>query len=377
MRKEENILKNLFSNFSHIKTDRFFFQVTAVLALAGLIFAFSSSTYQSYALTKNFFLLGLKQLTAFLIGFVLLIYLSKVNHKVWYKITWPFSLVILFVMLITVCSGLGKTSGGSQRWIDIGFFQFQPAELAKFSVILLISSFLTKYRWSDFKHYYYFAVIGILILIILKQPDLGSASILVLLILQLFFIFMWPLWILLPGMFLAVFIGYLKALSTPYQLDRIKFWLNPYLEPQGRGYNLIQAKIAYGLGALWGSGLGNSVQKQGHLPVPHSDFIFAVIAEETGLLGVTAILILYITWILRGLFLINKVQNKYSRILGTAIIIQIGTQAVINIAVSCGILPVTGVTLPFFSCGGTSLIVTLGMCGILFNVISESETQKQ
>lgn len=370
MKKEAGFLKNWFQNYSFTFTDRFFIQLTLSLMIMGLIFAFSSSTYESYRLSKNFFSLGLKQFTAFCLGISLLLIFWRVNYKIWYKITWYFAFFILIIMLMTVFSGIGKTSGGSQRWIDIGFFQFQPAELAKLSIIFLLSRFLTKYKWSDFKSYYYLIFTFGLILIILRQPDLGTASLMVLLLLQLFFIFRWPVWMLTLVLTLAFSLGYLKIMSTPYQFDRIKFWLNPYMDPSGRGYNLIQAKYAFGLGSFWGVGLGNSVQKQGNLPIPHSDFIFAVIAEEIGFLGATAVLILFIAWTLRGLFLINKVKNKYGRILGTSIILLISTQTLINLSVAVGLLPVTGVTLPFFSCGGTSLIVTLAMCGILFNIIS-------
>ena len=278
-------------------------------------------------------------------------------------------------MILTVFTNIGKTSGGAQRWIDIGHFQFQPAEIAKFSVLLLMTRQLTVYKWFEKKSYYYIVFALAIILIILKQPDLGSAALLVLLGLQLFFLFEWPLWLL--GSFIAIasYGAFLKIQTTPYQLDRIKFWLDPFLEPQGRGYNLIQAKYALGLGSIFGSGIGSSIQKQGYLPVSHSDFIFAVIGEEIGFIGVSVIIILFLTWILRGLHLINKTQDKYGKILGTGIILLIGTQAVINITVATGLMPVTGITLPFFSCGGTSLIVTLAMCGILFNVISTNNNE--
>ena len=367
MRKEEKSLKNWLLNFKTI--DPFFIQLTLALAVLGLLFAFSSSTYESNRLTNSFWTLGFKQLLAFVMGLLLFFLVQNVNYKFWYKVTWQISIVMLIIMILTVCTGIGKTSGGSQRWIDLGIMQFQPSELAKFSVILLITRFLTKYKWFEFKSYYYLVMIFAFILIILKQPDLGSASILFLLTLELFFTFGWPLWILGVFTMLAGIIAYFKIYSTPYQMERILYWKNPYLDPQGKGYNLIQAMYALALGSFFGVGLGNSVQKQGHLPIPHSDFIFAVIAEEVGFLGVTAILILYVSWILRGIYFVNKVENKYGRILGSAIIFLVGTQAAVNISVTSGLIPVTGVTLPFFSCGGTSLIVTLGMCGILFNIL--------
>ena len=368
MKKEEMFLKNL--SVSIKQTDKFFIQLTTALIVIGLIFALTSSTYESYRLTNNFWTLGLKQIIAFVIGLFLLLFFWLLNYKFWYKVTWYLASLMLLIMIITVFSHIGRVSGGSQRWIDIGVFQFQPAEIAKFSVLLLLARFITKYKWFEIKSYYYLVFSIALILIILKQPDLGSASILVLLILQLFFVFQWPLWILIPVTGLSTLIIYLKILFTPYQLARIKYWLDPYLDPQGKGYNQIQAQYAFGFGGLWGVGLGNSIQKQGHLPIPHSDFIFAVIAEEIGFLGVSAILILYIAWFLRGLYLVNKISDKYARILGSAIIFLIITQTIVNISVSVGLLPITGVTLPFFSCGGTSLIVTLAMCGILFNIIS-------
>lgn len=371
MRKEEKYLKTWLADLK--STDLFFLQLTCALTIIGLIFAFLSSTYESNRLTDSFWTLGLKQSGAFIIGLILLLLFKNINFKFWYRATWFISIAIFIIMIITVFTPFGKSIYGAQRWINIGFLQFQPAEVAKFAVILLISRFITKYRWYEFKSYYYLILILGLIFIILKQPDLGSASILCLLFLEMVFIFGWPVWLLLSVSIVLGIAGYLKIYFTPYQLQRIQYWINPYLDPQGKGYNLIQAKYALAFGNIWGVGIGNSIQKQGNLPIPHSDFIFAVIAEEIGFLGTSAILILYLTWIFRGLYIINKVDNKYGRILGSAILFLISTQAIVNIAVSVGLLPVTGVTLPFFSCGGTSLIITLAMCGILFNIMSNAK----
>lgn len=375
MKKEEKTLKNWFLDFK--STDLFFIQLTLALVILGLIFAFSSSTYESNRLTNSFWTIGFKQFSAFILGLIILFIFKNLNYKFWYKATWLIAITLLVIMIITVFSPIGITSGGSQRWLNVGLFQFQPAEIAKFAVLLLITKFLTKHRWIEFKSYHYLLFAFAIIFTILKQPDLGSAFILLLLILELLFIFGWPIWILLSIAAILGLILYLKINLTPYQMERINYWLHPELDPQGRGYNLIQAKYALALGGLIGVGLGNSIQKQGNLPIPHSDFIFAVISEEIGFIGIIAVLILYISWILRGLYLINKVENKYGRILGSAIIFLISTQASVNILVAVGLLPVTGVTLPFFSCGGTSLIVTLAMCGILLNIIStKKEAEK-
>lgn len=369
MRKEEKSLKTWLEDFKLL--DPFFIQLTLALTLLGLMFAFSSSTYESFRISNNFWSLGLKQLIAFGLGLTLMIFLQKMNYKFWYHSCWSLTIVISIIMVVTVCTPLGKTSGGSTRWIDLGIFQFQPAEVAKFIVILLIAKLVTKHKWFEFKSYLpYIGSILFLIFIIFKQPDLGSAAILFIVFLEMIFIFEWPIWILFLGSVLTVIAAYVKISLTPYQFARIQYWLNPYLDPQGKGYNLIQAKYALAAGGLWGVGLGNSLQKKGYLPIPHSDFIIAVISEEIGFLGMTAILILYASWILRGLYLTNKVSNRYGRILSTAIMLLIATQASVNIAVAVGLLPVTGVTLPFFSCGGTSLIVTLAMCGVLFNILN-------
>ena len=376
MKREEEFLKNLLASFRNI--DIFFLQLTFALIITGIIFAFSSSVYESYRLTNSFWTMGLKQFAALVIGLGSMILFSKVNYRFWFKSTNIISVTMLIIMIITVFSGIGRASGGSQRWIDIGGFQFQPAEIAKFSVILLISKILTKYKWNNFKQILPYLILSILlILIILKQPDLGSASILVLVTLEMLFLFGWPVWLLTSIIPLTGLIGYLKLKSTPYQIERIIYWMNPYLDPQGKGYNLIQSRYAFGFGGLFGAGLGNSIQKNGHLPISHSDFIFAVMGEEIGYLGLTAILILYLSWILRGVFLVNKVQNKYGRILGTAIIFLISTQALINVCVAVGLMPVTGVTLPLFSCGGTSLIVTLTMLGIFFNILSAAKSDSR
>jgi cell division protein FtsW len=377
MRKEEELLKQLSKGLNSLnKVDGFFLQLTLALCILGLVFAFSSSIYESHRLTNNFWSLGLKQLFAFSIGSFLLFTLWKINYKFLFGITWQFA-ITMFVFMLLLFTPIGVTSGGSSRWIDLGFFQIQPAEITKLAVVLLISKFLTQYKWTDFKKYYYLIFSFILIGLVLGQPDLGSAGILIIMTLVLLFLFGYPIWILLPGCALAICGVIYKITSTPYQMSRINFWLRPELDPQGQGYNLIQAKYAFGLGGFFGAGLGNSIQKEvGHLPIPHADFIFAVISEEMGFLGATAILILYLAWILRAIYLVNQVQDKYGRILGSGIVYLITFQAVINLTVASGLIPVTGVTLPFFSCGGTSLMVTLAMVGILFNILSESNQKE-
>ena len=296
-------------------------------------------------------------------------FMMSFDYKKLSAITWQYSIGMLILMFLMLFTPLGVVSGGSRRWLDLGFFQIQPAEMTKLAIALLVSRFLTLYKWTDFNKYHYLLFSLVLTGIVFKQPDLGSAAILGILILLMLFLFGFPIWGLIPVSAVALFGVYLKVISTTYQMNRINFWLHPELDPQGQGYNLIQAKFAFGLGGLFGVGLGNSIQKDGRLPIPHADFIFAVISEEIGFLGATAILILYAMWILRGLYLVNKSNDKYGVILGTAIVILIGFQAIINLTVAVGLMPVTGVTLPFFSCGGTSLMVTLAMVGILFSIL--------
>ena len=368
MKKEDTFLKSSWERLKLI--DLFFLQLTVALMCIGLLFAFSSSAYLSFNLTKNFWFLGFKQLLAFMMGMFLFILFFKMSYKKWYNTTWVIAFSLLVVMGLMLYTPMGKVTGGSRRWIDLVIFQFQPAEVVKFSVILLTARFLTKYNWKVFKSYYYLLLVFILIGMVFKQPDLGSTVILFLVLIEMLFMFGFPTWLITLLLAGAFSIAYFKITSTPYQAERIHFWLHPEEDPSFKGFNIIQSRYALALGGLFGTGFGNSFQKQGNLPVPHSDFIFAVIAEEIGFLGVLAVLILYLTWILRGIFLVNKIKNKYGRILGSSIIFLIATQAVVNISVASGLFPVTGVTLPFFSCGGTSLIVTLSMCGVLFNILS-------
>lgn len=366
MKIEENVLKKLSTRFNSV--DRFFIQQTAAIIVCGLIFAFSSSTYESYRITNSFWSLGLKQLTTMSVGLIFLLLTWFTNYKTFFKYSNALAFTSLGLMVITVFTGLGKTIGGSQRWLDLGPIQFQPAELAKLAVIILISKQLSLHKWSDKNSYFYIFISFLLIATVFKQPDLGTTLILLFLIAELLFLYEWPLWLLSIISIFAGVVCYVKVLHTPYQLDRLKFWLSPHLDPLGKGYNLIQANYALGFGGLFGTGLGHSIQKQGNLPVPHSDFIFAIIAEEVGFIGVAAILLLYFGWVIRGLYLMSNIKDSFGRILGTGIILLICTQACINISVAIGLFPITGVTLPFFSCGGTSLLITLAMIGILFNI---------
>jgi cell division protein FtsW len=233
---------------------------------------------------------------------------------------------------------------------------------------LLLASGLSKYFWWHGQNFCRIAVVLIMAGIVIKQPDLGSASMILVSLLTLTFASGTNFLLLLGALGGTAVLAWQHIQKHPYQMARIETWLNPYLHPQKEGWNIIQAQYAIGSGGLWGQGFGRSLQKLYYLPVQFADFIFAVIAEEFGLIGCCLLIGLFALFGVYGYKAALSSKTLFGRILAIGITSEICTQAVINMMVTTGLLPVTGITLPFISYGGTSLVVTLSMVGILLSI---------
>ena len=289
-------------------------------------------------------------------------------------IIWTLPLMIIVVVLLALVNytPLGVTVNEAKRWINIGFFQFQPSEFAKPAVVMLLSSaFYKNCKIFDNNKMIYFVPILIMVFMVFKQPNLSMVILLLLTSLVMYLSAGGPLKVFVIGAAAGAF-GLLTAGAThlikPYQMSRITTWLNPEADPLGAGYNVIQSLVAFATGGFWGVGYGSSKQKLAWLPEAHTDFIFAVIGEELGFIGCLLVIGLFWTFIHRGFLIASRCPDLYGKLLAVGITFSIGFQAFLNMSVASSFLPATGVPLPFISYGGSSLMVSMWMVGILLNI---------
>ena len=341
-----------------------------IISLFGLLMIYSSSyVWAEYKFSDPF--KYVKSQSLFLIiGIILMLLVSKIPFENYYKYS-NIIFIICFILLILVLF-FGTERNGSKSWFGIGSFGIQPSEFMKLAMIIFTSKYLYKNRkdLGNIKK----GVIPILLVtllifgLIMLQPDFGTGVILVMGVIGLLFV---------GGVNLKFFlkIGLLGIagiialiLAAPYRLKRIMSFLNPWEDPLGSGFQIIQSLYAIGPGGLLGFGLGGSRQKHFYLPEPQTDFIFSIISEEFGFLGVLIVAALFITIIYLGIKIALKSNNLFGKYLAFGITFSLGFQALLNLMVVVGLIPVTGVTLPFLSYGGSSLLITLVSIGIILNV---------
>ncbi len=315
----------------------------------------------------------MKQLYFFIGGLLLVLFIVSIDYR--NLITWNYPLYAFSLILLCVALFFGKNIAGTQRWIDLGFFNLQPSEPAKIMLVITLASYYYRQdtgKGFTLKELVVPALITIApFLLILKQPDLGTALMFafVFVSMTLFVKLKWStLWVLLTTCISAVPIGWLFFLK-PYQRQRIETFLNPESDPHNTGYHIIQSKIAVGSGLKLGKGYLKGTQ--GHLdflPERHTDFAFSVWAEEWGFVGSLFFLGCYFFLILWGMNIVTSSRDKFGAILAFGVISLIFWQAFINLAMVLGLLPVVGMPLPLFSYGGSSLIATMAGIGILMNI---------
>jgi cell division protein FtsW len=273
-------------------------------------------------------------------------------------------------LILVFIPGIGVTAGGATRWIRLWPSTFQPSELVKLSMVIFLAYYLSKpgYRTDSFTAFV--KPIGIMMLfqiVILKQPDFGAAMSLAFLTLAMLFISGTRLRYLASLGVFAIPVIVMLALK-PYRLQRITCFLDPWKEPQGCGFQLIQSFIALGSGGMTGVGIGSSKQKLAYLPESHTDFIFSIIGEEFGLIGVLGIVVLFLIIFVKGITVANRAKESFVYYLATGLTLMISLQALINFAVAIGLVPTKGLPLPFISYGGSSLLINMAAVGMLLAI---------
>lgn len=354
------------------KFDKILALSVILLSLFGLIMIYSaSSIWAEYKFSDSFHYLKY-QLLFFIVGLVLMFIVSKIDYRLYYKKANTILICCFILLILVLIPGIGSVRNGSRSWFGIASFGIQPSEAAKLGLIIFTSKYLSKSN-KFLKSYKegVFPILGITFLffgLIMLEPDLGTGVILVVAITALLFI---------SGVNMKFFYGLgllgvigLVALIViaPYRMDRITAFINPWKDASGTGFQIIQSLYAIGPGGLLGTGFLNSIQKHFYLPEPQTDFIFSIIAEEFGVVGAFIVVGFFSLILYRGIKIALNSKDLFAKYLSLGIIFQLIFQALMNLMVVIGLIPVTGVTLPFLSYGGSSLLVSMVSIGILLNI---------
>lgn len=342
------------------------------ISIFGIIMIYSSSNiWAEYKFNDAFKYLKMQGLFL-IVGIVLMIIISKIPYK-YYLDKANIILVICFVLLILVLiPGIGKIRNGSRSWFGVGGLGIQPSEFMKLALIIFISKYLHKNERNNIsikKDILPILFITLLTFgLIMLQPDFGTGVIIVMSIIGILFISGLKMKFFIIAGLVGIVGAVVLILIAPYRFERILSFINPWVDPLGTGFQAIQSLFAIGPGGLLGLGLGNSIQKHFYLPEPQTDFIFAIISEEFGFLGVLIVSALFLTIIYRGMKISLNAKDLFSKYLSFGITFSLAFQALLNLMVVVSLIPITGVTLPFLSYGGSSLLITLCSMGILLNI---------
>jgi len=364
-------------------SDRILFSVVLILAGFGIVMVYSTSGVHAETQGNEHYFL-LRHLFSILLGLSAMTIVSVIPYTYFRRsgIIIPLLFLAISLLILTLIPGIGVKINGARRWLPIGNLRtFQPSELAKLVLVLYFSYYVVKkqkkIRSFTFTIIPSLVILGIFFTLIVMQSDFGTAVNLIALILPILFI----AGVRLPhlaGVFLAIFpIISLIAWTKPYQRIRLLRFLDPWQDPRGSGYQLIQSLTAIGKGGLTGVGLGRGQQKLFYLPEPYSDFIFSTIGEELGFLGSIVIIVLFGILIWRGIAIAFNAPELFGTFAAFGLTLLIGIQAIINLGVVTGLLPTKGLPLPFISHGGTSLIVCMTASGILLNISKYCSTLRR
>jgi cell division protein FtsW len=348
------------------------FSVSVILICIGAVMIFSASSIYAWEKYKDSFFFLKRHLVFLVIGVFLTFLVMSVDYRKFRRFAKPLLIFSLFLLALLLIPGIGREVSGARRWFRFKFISFQPSELAGMAMIIYIADFITR-KDKVIKTFLKgflppVCALGLCTLLILLQPDLGTALAIGVVVFIVLLVAGVRASYLLSIVLMSLPILYILIFSVPYRKMRILSFLNPWLDPKGGGFQIIQSQIALGSGGIFGVGLGHSKQKLFYLPAAHTDFIFSIIGEELGLIGTLGVIILFMIFIQQGLKIIKHASDKFGYFLSLGLVCMISLKAIINIGVSCGLLPTKGLPLPFISYGGSSLIFDMLSLGLLLNI---------
>ncbi len=354
--------------------DLFLILAFGILIMAGMIILSSAGSAIGYERFGDSYYFIKKQIfSGFIPGLIALLVLASIDYKIWKKFTAPFLAISILLLIIVYIPGVGAEFGTAKSWIVIGGFSFQPSELVKLTFLLYLANWLEKRGRHGVKDFYtgflpFVFLISIISALMIFQPDIGTLSIIIFMSMAVFFASGAKVNHVLAMIAAGFSAIYLLIVSSEYRAARLTTFLHPELDPQGIGYHINQAFLAIGSGGFWGRGFGLSRQKYQYLPEVTGDSIFAIVGEELGFLACFLILALFIFIMIRGFKIANQAPDMFGRLLSIGIISWFLFQAFFNIASMVGLMPMTGVPLPFISQGGTAMLVGMGAIGLLINI---------
>ena len=367
---------------SYALYDKWLIAAVIGLVIVGLMMVASSSVMVSTKYYHHPFHFLIRQVLYLIFGFFAAVAVMRIDSREWEKWSVPLLFVCLFLLMLVLVPGIGRTVNGSRRWLSLGPIGIQVSELAKVTMILYLSGYLVRQQSSVRQSVLGFIrpmiVLGVVAVLLLCDPDFGATVVISGTVMAMLF---------LSGVKLRYFLGIVLvvgfcliflAVSSPYRVARLTAFLNPWADQFNSGYQLTQSLIAFGRGGWLGTGLGDGVQKSFYLPESHTDFLFAVLAEELGLVGILLVLTLYSILVFRGFVIGLTAYNKerlFAAYTAYGITFWLGLQAAINMGVNAGLLPTKGLTLPLLSYGGASVVVNCMAIALLLRIDHENRWQ--
>lgn len=357
-----------------------FLGLIITLLIIGLVMLFSAS--YSYALTYygNSFKFIIRQLMFAVAGFVLMMIISRVDYHVYQRLSVP--IYILAVILLVAVYAFPPVAN-VHRWITIGPIQFQPSEIGKVAIIIIFSHLISKNQKQMDKLWFLAMLLGLLALIcglVVFETHVSATLLIFAIGIILIFVGGIPKKYCFIGILLVAVVGvggyFVIRYGLHYASDRLTSWLDPWSDPLDTGYQTIQSLLAIGSGGIFGRGIGQSRQKYLWIPEPHNDFIFSIVCEELGLIGAMIIVIIFCALVWRGFTIAMRAKDKFGSLLAVGLTFQVGLQVALNIMVVTNTIPNTGISLPFFSYGGTALMLLLAEMGIVLSVSRFSKLEK-
>ncbi len=369
-----------FKLFETGKMDITFFSLVIILLTIGLIMLFSASYVYAYTYHGNSYHFIVKQAGFAVVGLVAMYIISRIDYHIYRKFAWP--LYFVSVALLVLVLILPPAVGDFHRWIVIGPINFQPSEIAKFAIVILFAHLISKNYDQMKKFTFGILFLGFLLLVvcglIVVETHLSATLLLGMMGLVLMIVGGIKLKFVGLAAIGGIGLGTLAIVTgiVDYGSDRITYWLHPELDPRGLGFQTLQSLYAIGSGGFWGRGLGNSIQKFLWVPEPQNDFIFSIVCEEVGFVGALLIIILFVLLVWRGFVIAMRAPDKFGTLIAVGLTFQVGLQAALNILVVTNTVPNTGISLPFFSYGGTALLMLLAEMGVVLSISRKCNMEK-
>jgi cell division protein FtsW len=346
--------------------------VTLALVGVGIVMVYSTSAIMAGERFQDPYYFLKKQSLFAGIGFILMIFTLFFRYTILKRLAYPILIVSVLLLVAVLIPGIGYRAGGAMRWLKIQSVSFQPSEFAKLGLVIFLAYFLTKkdekIRSFSFGFLPTVLLSGLVVVLVAREPDLGAALFLSVMVFLLLFVSGARVIYMAGALLLTIPVVYYLLMNVGYRYKRLMSFIRPWDDPTGASFQIIQSFLSFGSGGLFGLGLGEGRQKLFFLPAPHTDFIFSVIGEELGLVGAMVVVLLFFVFTVRGIQIGLSLDDRFGAYLALGITLMISLQAVINMAVVLGLLPTKGLTLPFISYGGTSLITNLVGVGILLHL---------